>query len=70
MSASTGLQDGSIPRRSRCSSTGRSRCSKTSVSAGSTLYLASGTDEPFVKREAELLGLYVVFRPAHLWRPG
>ena len=28
---------------------------------GLTLYLASGTDEPFVKREAELLGLTKYF---------
>ena len=37
---------------------------------GLTLYLASGTDEPFVKAEAELLGRGPLLRPADLRRAG
>ena len=36
---------------------------------GVTLYLASGTDEPFVKEEAELLGVDPLLRPADLRGP-
>jgi phosphoglycolate phosphatase-like HAD superfamily hydrolase len=57
-----GLQHGSISRESLLVH-GSIELLEDLKSRGLRLYLASGTDEPFVKREAELLGLSSYFGP-------
>jgi phosphoglycolate phosphatase len=57
-----GLQDGSISREFLLVH-GSTSLLYDLKSRGLRLYLASGTDEPFVKREAELLGLTSYFGP-------
>jgi phosphoglycolate phosphatase-like HAD superfamily hydrolase len=57
-----GLQNGSIARDSLLVH-GSIALLDNLKSRGLRLYLASGTDEPFVKREAELLGLSSYFGP-------
>jgi phosphoglycolate phosphatase-like HAD superfamily hydrolase len=57
-----GLKDGSISRESLVVY-GSIALLDNLKSRGLNLYLASGTDEPFVKREAELLGLSHYFGP-------
>jgi phosphoglycolate phosphatase len=57
-----GLQNGSISRESLLVY-GSLALLDNLKSRGLRLYLASGTDEPFVKREAELLGLSSYFGP-------
>jgi phosphoglycolate phosphatase len=57
-----GLQNGSISRESLLVY-GSTSLLDNLKSRGLHLYLASGTDEPFVKREAELLGLTSYFGP-------
>jgi len=57
-----GLQNGSIFRESLLVY-GSLALLDNLKSRGLRLYLASGTDEPFVKREAELLGLSSYFGP-------
>jgi len=58
----SGLKDGSISRESLLVH-GSIALLEELKSRGLHLYLASGTDEPFVKREAELLGLLSYFGP-------
>lgn len=57
-----GLRDGSIPPRDLLVH-GSLELLDELQRRGLALYLASGTDEPFVKREAELLGLTPYFGP-------
>ncbi|MHC5540648.1 HAD family hydrolase [Singulisphaera rosea] len=57
---SNGLLDGSIPRDDLVVFGGRAFLEHLRE-RGLQIYLASGTDEPFVKKEAELLGLTEYF---------
>ncbi len=57
-----GLANGSIPAEDHLVYNARALLDDL-VRRGLSLYLASGTDEPFVKREAELLGLTGYFGP-------
>lgn len=57
-----GLANGSVQQDDLCVFGSRDLLEQLTA-RGLTLYLASGTDEPFVKREAELLGLSKYFGP-------